>query len=118
MKVNGVATVILFVHDMDRQIEWYRDVLGLGVKSRHGDFAVFDLGGNVQLAIHGGVESDVAGAGQRTTVVLEVDDYDEAKSTLAERGVSMVFENESPRARFGTIRDPEGIEIQILQPKV
>jgi catechol 2,3-dioxygenase-like lactoylglutathione lyase family enzyme len=114
--VQGVHTVIIFAQDMDAQLAWYHDVLGLGVRFRFGDFAVFDTG-PIQLAMHGGAEP-AAGAGpQRTIVALTVEDYAGAKAALEARGVKFTFENETPTAKFGTFLDPEGTQVQILQPK-
>ena len=115
MLIKGVDTVMIFVEDMDAALDWYQTVLELPVRRRHGDFAVFDVG-PIQLAMHGGaVFGDQTT--QRTVVSLEVENYKAAKELLESRGVEFTFENESPNAIFGTFRDPEGTEIQILQAK-
>jgi catechol 2,3-dioxygenase-like lactoylglutathione lyase family enzyme len=114
MLIKAVDTVMLFVEDIDAQLAWYQATLELPLRFRHGDWAVFDVG-PIQLAMHGGAEFGARVSTQRAIVSLEVDDYAAAKQTLEGRGVAFHFENETPNARFGTFRDPEGTEIQISQ---
>lgn len=116
MLIKGVDMVLVFVTDVDRSVEWYRQVLELPLKSRHGDFAMLDAGG-MALALHGGADPADVNRGQGTIAVLRVADYDAAKQLLESRGCEFVFENSTPQAVFGTILDPDGNPVQILARK-
>jgi catechol 2,3-dioxygenase-like lactoylglutathione lyase family enzyme len=114
MLMQGVDMVLVFVTDMDRSLAWYRDVLELPLRMRHGDFALLDTGG-VPLALHGGAEPTPAGGNHGTLASFAVKDYDQAKAKLEARGCRFSFENRTPNAVFGTFSDPDGTPIQISQ---
>lgn len=114
MKVNGVDMVMVMVSDTARSVAWYQEVLGLGLRMQHGDFAVLETG-DVPLALHGGRQEGEASASLGTTVVLRVDDYAASKAELEGKGCRFVFENTQPHAVFGTFLDPDGNPLQILE---
>ncbi len=113
MLVQGVDMVMVMVSDFERSLAWYQEKLELPLRARHGDFAYLDTGG-APLALHGGANSEAV-SDARTTPVLRVADYAAAKATLEERGCAFVFENTTPAAVFGTVLDPDGNPIQILE---
>ena len=113
--IRDLDMVMLFSADVDRSVAWYTDVLGLKLRARHGDFAVFETGG-VPLALHGG--ANPAAAASRAggaTPVLRVDDYAAAKAALEARGCVFTFENRTPTAVFGSFDDPDGNPLQIIE---
>lgn len=115
--IRTLDMVMLFASDVDRAVAWYTDVLGLTLRSRHGDFAVFDTGGT-PIALHGGAEPS-AGAARSAgaTPVLRVDDYAAAKAALEAKGCVFTFENATPQAVFGSFDDSEGNALQIIERK-
>ena len=111
----GVDHVWFWVTDMDRAVTFYRDALGLGVVSRHGEeWAELDAGA-IRIGLHGSGEERSAPRGG--TVVFAVDDLDLAKAALQERGVS--FEDhlgEVPGiARYASFSDPDGNSMQLIE---
>lgn len=114
--IRKVANAHYWTRDMDGAVGFYRDVLGLDLRTRAGeDWAEFQAGGTT-VALHGTREAHAppqAGA----TIVFEVDDLDATIRALRDRGV--VFEGtvaEAPTGRFASFRDPDGNLLQIFQP--
>ena len=93
MNLGGVDHVWFWVTDMDRAVTFYRDAVGLGVVSRHGnEWAELDAG-SIRLGLHGAGEGRPVPHGG--TAVFRVDDLDVAKAALEGRGVA--FEEPSRR---------------------
>lgn len=113
--IEGQVMTLLFVSDVERAAQWYQDVLGMALRTRHGDFATLEAGGAV-LGLHGGAAPGGAPREDGTIPVLRVADYGEAKTTLEARGCAFTFENQTPAARFGTFHDPDGNPLQIYGP--
>lgn len=106
--------IIIYITNMERSHEWYQEVLGLTPLSQHGDFATLQVGDS-RIGLHGGAntEPDLLNAGSMP--VFQVEDYQQAKSALQSKGVQFVFENSTPTAAFGTMLDPDGNPLQIMQ---
>lgn len=112
--IGPLDHVYYWTHDLDRAVAFYTDVVGFTLIRRAGhEWAEFEAG-PVRFALHGTEDDALPGGG---TVVLRVDDLDEARWTLGERGA--VFDDatgEAPGlARFATFRDPDGNPIQIIE---
>jgi catechol 2,3-dioxygenase-like lactoylglutathione lyase family enzyme len=111
---KGIDHVYYWTRDMDRAVAFYQDVLGLPVAHRAGDeWAEFQAGA-VRLALHATGEDELPASG---TVVFRVDDLDEARWTLQQRGATFDgHESEvSGFARFATLRDPDGNPVQLIE---
>jgi catechol 2,3-dioxygenase-like lactoylglutathione lyase family enzyme len=111
--IGELDHVYYWVHDMDAAVAFYRDVLGLPLLRRDGDeWAEFEAG-PVRLALHGAVEPAPASG----TAVFRVADLDEARIVLADRGA--VLDDHvgevGGRARFATVRDPDGNPVQLIE---
>src|SRR3954463_7037381 len=108
-----VDHVYYWTRDMGRALAFYTDVVGLALLRRDGDeWAELD-GGPVKIALHG-TEDEPPASG---TVVLKVDNLDETRWTLEQRGAvfdTYVGEVEG-YARFATFRDPDGNPVQIIE---
>jgi methylmalonyl-CoA/ethylmalonyl-CoA epimerase len=90
--------VSLHVADVDRAVEFYRDVLELPLIARFGPLAFFDLGG-VRLL----VSTPEGTAAGNSVLYFAVDDVQATRSLLEARGVGFVDE---PHQIFD---DPSGI---------
>lgn len=98
-EIKGLLKAILYVQDMDAQVRFYRDVLGLTIKFPHGlnsykdEFWVeFDTG-PCSLVLHGGGQRRL---GEDTPkLAFEVADIEQARAALVQRG-----------ARLGGVREP------------
>lgn len=112
--VGAIDHVYYWTGDMDRAVAFYGEVLGLAVLHRAGnEWAEFE-GGSVRLALHGTEEGSLPASG---TVVFRVDDLDEARWSLEQRGVAFDgHESEVPGfARFATFHDPDGNPVQLIE---
>lgn len=111
--INGLHEVILYVDDMGRQVEFYRDTLGLDVDfpSDLGDpdeldWVAFDTGA-CTLALHSGGRNETFEGSPE--IVFEVDDIEKARELLRDRGVEVgEIRDVGPNIRVADSRDPEG----------
>lgn len=71
--------------------------------------------GSQRLGLHAG--EVLSGDRSGSMPVFEVDDYSETKAALELRGCDFYFENETPKAIFGSFRDPDGNSLQIMQDR-
>ena len=114
MAIAGdLVEVILYVQDMNRQVGFYRDVLGLHVKQPQG---VQDYGpvfwveldtGSCSLALHAGGQGRQGADAPK--IVFQVDDVAQARASLADQGVPMgEIRSPAPGVEVCDGVDPEG----------
>ena len=94
--------VVLYVHDMNRAVAFYRDAIGLGLVAQSAGWSMLTCG-DALVGLHGiyrGVtESTVPHAGLN----LQVDDLDAAVARAVAGG-----------AKLGAIREPEpGVPVRL-----
>jgi catechol 2,3-dioxygenase-like lactoylglutathione lyase family enzyme len=102
--------------DMDRSVAFYRDVLGLSLRTRMGeDWTEFVVDGTT-VALHGTREGH-APPQEGATVVFEVDDLERTMTALRAKDVAFEGEvNDVPGyGRFVSFRDPDGNLLQIFE---
>jgi predicted enzyme related to lactoylglutathione lyase len=115
--IEGVAHCVLYVADLERMTQFYRDTLGLPISERTERFVAF-RGAGAPLALEaGGPAADGPRAKDRnpTLVQLAVPDITAAVAALRERGVGI--EGDIRRGCFGALaffRDPEGNRLALL----
>jgi predicted enzyme related to lactoylglutathione lyase len=107
--------VYYWTADMGRAVSFYRDVLGLRLVRQDADsWAQFDAGG-MMFALHGAVDGRPVRPGGGTAV-FAVDDLDQARTTLVDRGVRFGHQGEvQGYARFASFDDPDGNTVQIIE---
>jgi catechol 2,3-dioxygenase-like lactoylglutathione lyase family enzyme len=96
--LNRVDAITLFVEDLERARQFYRDVLGLQLMFEDDDSAVFELENTIvnlldvraarELVEPGTVASPEAGS--RFQLTIPVDDADAACEQLVARGVKLL----------------------------
>lgn len=95
LKVSTVSYVILYVKDTQKATEFYRDTLGLKVKTSEDGWVELDTGATT-LALHGEKAEMCANQAERgpgkTTVVFNVDDVRAAYDALKSAGVKHLHE--------------------------
>ena len=112
-----VDAVILLVSDMERSIRFYRDVLGLPLKSQAPDWTEFFMKGT-KLALHPINERLKAKITSRVGILIGfmVMDMDETVKELKAKNVKFV--KEPKKESFGKhaiIEDPDGYMISLVQ---
>lgn len=122
MVVERMSNVILYVQDINDEVAFYRDKLGLKVVypekaddyRKAGGWVELDAGG-VVLALHDGAHGHVGEEAPKIT--FEVDDLERARQELVDQGVKMEGIREiAPGSWICAGEDPEGFRF-FLAPK-
>ncbi len=116
--VGGLLEIILYVKDMQKQVHFYRDILGLPLRDLAGEadfsrhFWVEFETGSCTLALHGGGEGRVGQDAPR--IVFQVADVEEARHALVEKGIKMgQYRIAAPGIKVCEGVDPEGNSFSI-----
>jgi len=105
---KSIAFTVYPVSDLDRSIEFYRDVIGLGDATKLSDrWAEFAVDGSTFAVATGGEQIGMA-PGTGFSVGFEVEDLSEAIQKVKDRGLEAgdPFEARGCFASFA--RDPDG----------
>jgi lactoylglutathione lyase len=125
MLFTKVGTVILLVSDMERSLKFYRDLLGLPVKTKtqSQDWVEF-FNRETTLSLHpikkgtGGssVDNKETKLGTGTLVGFMVSDIDSTVQFLKENNVRFFKEpREEPFGKHAIVQDPDGHLISVAQ---
>ena len=114
MAIKKISSSYYVVDDMQKSVNFYRDLLKLPVKFQDGDkWTQFDVNGQA-LAIATPAPQQ-ANPGEGATVVLEVDDLDQQRQELLAAGVTVgETVNMGDHGSFFTVRDPAGNLVQFF----
>lgn len=110
---------IVFVSDMDRSIEFYRDVVGLTLKFETPEWTEFATEGST-LALHRAGEGNAGDANAAGTcrTGFSVPDIEAFHQRMIENGVECV---EVPRESFGAklaqYKDPDGMRFGVSESR-
>jgi catechol 2,3-dioxygenase-like lactoylglutathione lyase family enzyme len=118
VKLAKVGIIMLGVRSIENALPFYRDTLGLPVRSAVEGFTFLD-GGGVTIALRGAPNLGEPGDVMRTELVFEVDDIDAAYRSLKARGVSFRIEPRvvTPDRYAADFRDPDGHVLSIFGPR-
>lgn len=127
MLFTKVGTVILLVSDMERSVKFYKDLLGLPVKTKtqSQDWVEF-FNRETTLSLHpikkgkggGSADSKETKLGTGTLVGFMVSDIDSTVQFLKESNVRFFKElRDEPFGKHAIIQDPDGHLISIAQLK-
>ncbi|MFN8372913.1 MAG: VOC family protein [Anaerolineae bacterium] len=112
-QLQGLIKAILYVQDMDTQVRFYRDVLGLPIKFPQGladyssEFWVELDTGQCSLVLHGGGQQRLGADTPKHA--FGVDDLDAMRELLLQRGAKMgEIRSPAPGVRVCDGVDPEG----------
>jgi predicted enzyme related to lactoylglutathione lyase len=112
-----IDAIILLVTDMNRSIDFYKDVLGLPLKSQFPDWAEFFIKGT-KLALHPINKKLKEKMHSKTGILIgfTVMDMDETSKTLEKKGVKFVKKpKEEGFGKHAIIEDPDGYMISLVQ---
>jgi predicted enzyme related to lactoylglutathione lyase len=117
-KLGPIIEVILYVQDMDAQVAFYRDTLGLSLSYpqdlesyEEQMWVTFDTGSCV-LALHGGGKGNLGSDAPK--FVFMVEDVERARQSLLSRGVKMGdVRSAAPGVSICDGTDPEGNKFSI-----
>lgn len=116
--IMRIEPILLFVRDFERCLAFYRDVVGLRLKSEEDGYAEFDVGGTT-FALHGGYEGEGRSRHGEGPLALHfwTEDIQATVKRLKDKGVKITREPEW--MEFGAweaaFEDPEGNEWGLVQ---
>jgi predicted enzyme related to lactoylglutathione lyase len=116
--VDSVATVWLPVQDMTRAVAFYRDTLGLTVKSEDADWSEIDADG-LMIGLNAREEAgDSTGGGAVISFTPEGSIEDELER-IKSRGAEITGEiSDHEWGRILPFQDSEGNDLQLYSPPV
>lgn len=125
--INGLTEIIVYVQDMEAQVSFYRDALGLKLKNEYADadfknsYWIEFQTGSCTLALHGGGEKRFGEDSPK--IVFGVDDIEKARKGFEEIGVRLsAVRSPAPGVKVCDGKDPEGnkfsIEERISEPEL
>jgi len=121
-----LVQVRLLVDDFGPMFRFYRDVLGLApqVDDERGPYAKFSLSvGHAAIALQSRAHFKATlpeladGTGERSLIVIKVDDLEQVVATLQARGARLLAEPSVAwgRLKLAHLRDPERNVIELQQ---
>jgi lactoylglutathione lyase len=121
LQLQKLDYIIIFVSDMQRSTEFYRDLLGLPLKFSSPGWTEFATG-STTIALHparDAVQSSSQGqspAGQ-AQLGFQVDDLDTVYTSLQAQGVefSLPPKQQSEGGTVAVLHDPDGLGITLRQ---
>jgi lactoylglutathione lyase len=117
--VPTLYSIAIFVHDIDRAVEFYRDTLGLPM-IKHGSFGAEFLEGDTHVGVHPAVHPQAkALVGRHTGITLFVPDLLHYCGVLHDRGVRFLTEpTQQAWGIMAMISDPDGNVLALWEDKM
>ncbi|MBM3464952.1 MAG: hypothetical protein FJX76_22875 [Armatimonadetes bacterium] len=119
VKLKKLDYVILYVHDTEKSLPFYRDLLGMTVKEAHPGWVELESEG-LTIALHGS-DSLPADRKELTTIVFGVKDINAAVEALKTKGVHFekdlheVCGDDSHVGLSADFRDTDGNSLSIFE---
>jgi lactoylglutathione lyase len=112
-----VGAIILLTTNMKKSIKFYKDTLGLPIKTKSADWTEFFSDGTV-LALHPAKKKYKLRAGPNMLIGFMVNDLDDLIKQLKRKKVKFFKKpKEEPFGKHAIILDPDGHLISIVQLK-
>jgi lactoylglutathione lyase len=117
MAFNRVGAVILLVSNMEKSVKFYRDTLGLPIKTKSKDWTEF-FNNDTVMALHPAKKKSNIKTGSGTLVGFEVGDLEATVKKLKEKRVKFFKKpKEEPFGKHAIVQDPDGHLISIAEIK-
>ena len=117
MTFDKVGAVILLVSNMEKSVKFYRDTLGLKIKTKSKDWTEF-FNNDTVLALHPARKKGSLKTGSGMLVGFEVGDLDSTVKALKGKKVKFFKRpKEEPFGKHAIIQDPDGHLISIAEIK-
>ena len=115
----SLYSVAIFVSDIGRAVEFYRDNLGLPM-TKHGAFGAEFLDGETHVGVHPAVHPDAkALVGRHTGITLFVPDLLHYCGVLHDRGVRFLTEpTQQSWGIMAMVADPDGNVLALWEDKL
>ena len=115
----SLYSVAIFVRDIERAVEFYRDRLALPL-TKQGSFGAEFLNGPTRLGVHPAVHPDAqAMVGRHTGITLFVPDLLHYCGQLHERGVRLVAEpTQQSWGIMAMVADPDGNVLALWEDRL
>ena len=115
MSFKKIGAVILIVSEMEKSVFFYKNILGLPIKSQSEDWTEFFVNGTV-LALHPAENKSKLKTGISMLVGFMVSDLETNVKKLKENKVKFFKElKEEPFGKHAIIKDPDGHLISIAE---
>jgi lactoylglutathione lyase len=116
--IQSLYSAAIFVRDIDRAVEFYRDVLGLPLRNR-GAFGAEFLEGETRIGVHPAVHPDAEGmVGRHTGLTFQVEGLLHFCGDLHARGVRFINEpTEQSWGIMAMVADPDGNVVALWEGK-
>lgn len=117
MAFNRVGAVILLVSNMEKSVKFYRDTLGLPIKTKSKDWTEF-FNNDTVVALHPAKKKSNIKTGSGMLVGFEVGDLEATVKKLKEKRVKFFKKpKEEPFGKHAIVQDPDGHLISIAEIK-
>ncbi len=117
MAFNRVGAVILLVSNMEKSVKFYRDTLGLPIKTKSKDWTEF-FNNDTVMALHPAKKKSNIKTGSGMLVGFEVGDLEATVKKLKEKKVKFFKKpKEEPFGKHAIVQDPDGHLISIAEIK-
>jgi lactoylglutathione lyase len=117
MTFNRVGAVILLVSNMEKSVKFYRDTLGLPIKTKSKDWTEF-FNNDTVMALHPAKKKSNIKTGSGMLVGFEVGDLEATVKKLKEKKVRFFKKpKEEPFGKHAIVKDPDGHLISIAEIK-
>ena len=115
----ALYSVAIFVHDITRAVEFYRDALALPL-SKQGSFGAEFLEGPTHISVHPAVHADArALVGRHTGITLYVPDLLHYCGELHQRGVRFLAEpTQQSWGIMAMVADPDGNVLALWEDRL
>ena len=116
--IQDIIGINLYTDNLEQMIKFYRDTLGIRLRSSHNSSVTFELRPGMRLNI--GTHTKVRGPSEdsfRVMINFETLNIHSAYTDLSAQGVHFIRtpEKESWGGWVATLQDPDGNTLQLLQ---